>query len=430
MREELVRIDSRGEAHAIGTLASQRLRGRVGTFRLLPSPEHIVFMRYTGEDGRRDGEDGAVVRLAGEVTAPGALCDVLALLAQTGWRGELVVEDSSASRSVFFEHGNVVGASTSLEQERLGAVLYRYGALAQAELERVARVVETGRRFGEVAVELGVLTQKQIYQHIEKQIEEIVLSTLMVNDGTFFFLDGFNETRLPARHIVSANTLLMGAVTRMDELSYFREKVPSSLHVPVKQDGRTVTDPELVRVYEAIDGRSSIEDIGRRTGLGEFETTKQIYALLRSKQVAIRPPRPSGGPPALVMAANGALAAILAAADAADRGADVRRSLSGFAVGAGVYDILFRAAGPDEKGQFDPKTVAENAMLVAAEEESEQLLKQALYEYLSFALFSAGAVLGLEREAELKREVAPVLEQLRPACDPFPQALSMGPRIP
>src|SRR3954453_5378892 len=90
-KAELVRIDSRGEAHPIGAIASQRLRARAGAYRMLPAPDHVVFMLFTGEDGRRDAEDGAIVRLAGEGTAPGALCDVLALLGQAGWRGELIV---------------------------------------------------------------------------------------------------------------------------------------------------------------------------------------------------------------------------------------------------------------------------------------------------------------------------------------------------
>ena len=117
-RPELVRIDAQGQAHPIGNVASQRMRARAGAYRMLPAPKHVVFMRYTGEDGRRDAEDGAIVRLSGEVTAPGTLCDILALVAQTGWRGELVVLDGEEARSIFFEQGNVVGAVTNVEAER------------------------------------------------------------------------------------------------------------------------------------------------------------------------------------------------------------------------------------------------------------------------------------------------------------------------
>ena len=64
-QDELVWIDKKGVAHPLGELAAERLRAREGAFRMLPTPDHVVFMRYTGHDGRRDAEDGAVVRLAG-----------------------------------------------------------------------------------------------------------------------------------------------------------------------------------------------------------------------------------------------------------------------------------------------------------------------------------------------------------------------------
>ena len=413
-RAELVRIDSRGEAHPIGAVASQRMRARAGAYRMLPAPAHVVFMRYTGEDGRRDAEDGAIVRISGEVTAPGTLCDILALLGQTGWRGELVVLDGDDVRSVFFEQGNVVGATTNVEAERLGSVLYRFGVLSAEDRDRILDAMRNGKRFGEAAIELGVLKQDQIYSYIARQIEEIVFATMTVGDGTFFFLDGFDEARLVSRHTVSANALLMDGVTRMDELRYFREKIPSAAHIPIKNENRGTPPEELEKVFSAIDGKLSVEDVGRGTGLGEFETTKALYALVQSKHVSIHPPRVSGGPTALVGAANEALRAIFSAAERAGKAGDVRASLESFAVGAGVYDILFRNAGPDPSGALHPETVAANSIVMAGGADQDNLLKQMLHEYVSFALFSAGAALGSEAEGELAKQVTPALAGLRP----------------
>jgi hypothetical protein len=381
---------------------------------MLPAPGHVVFMRYTGEDGRRDAEDGAIVRLAGEVTAPGALCDVLALLGQTGWRGELVVLDGDDTRSVFFDQGNVVGALTNVEGERLGAVLYRYGVIDQSALERILALAKSGKRFGEAAIELGVLTQDQIFKYIAKQVDEIVFATLTVDDGTFFFLDGFDEGRLVSRHMVSANALLMDGVTRMDEMRYFRQKIPSAEHVPVRNDGRSAPDEEFQAAYNVVDGKSSVGEIGRTSGLGEFETTKQVYGLVQSGHVAIHPPRAAGGPTALVGAANGALTAIFRAAESAGRAEEVRAGLSSFAVGAGVYDLLFRNAGPDATGALHAETVAHNSAIVAGGGDPDNVLKQMLHEYVAFALFSAGAALGSATEAELARQVGPALASLKP----------------
>jgi hypothetical protein len=412
-RAELVRIDARGEAHPIGAVAGQRMRARTGAYRVLPSPGHVVFMRYTGEDGRRDAEDGAIVRIAGEVTAPGALCDVLALLGQTGWRGELVVQDGEVVRNVFFDQGNVVGALTNVEDERIGSILYRFGMLDAEKRDRIVEQAKAGRRFGEVALELGFLTREQLYAAISKQIEEIVFATLTVGDGTFFFLDGFDEGRLVSHHTLSSNALLMDACTRMDEMRYFREKVPSSEHVPVRSAGRGLP-ADFVKVYEAIDGRSSVEEIGRTTGLGEFETTKALYALVQSHHVMMHPPRATGGPTALVNAANGALRSIFRSAEAGGKVAEVRDSLASFAVGAGVYDMLFRGAGPNASGELDPDRVAHNAVIVAGGADPDHVLKQMLHEYVSFALFTVGAALGSGAESEVTRSVTPLLSTLRP----------------
>ena len=413
-RPELVRIDSRGEAHPIGTVASQRMRAREGAYRMLPAPKHVVFMRYTGEDGRRDAEDGAVVRLSGEVTAPGTLCDILALVAQTGWRGELSVLDGDDTRSVFFEQGNVVGAVTNVDEERLGSVLYRFGVITEEQRAQILTGTKLGKRFGEAAIDLGVLKQDQIYSYIARQIEEIVFATMTIGDGTFFFLDGFDESRLVSRHTVSANALLMEGVTRMDELRYFRQKIPSAEHIPFRAENRGTPADEFQVVYSAIDGKQSVGELGRQTGLGEFDTTKALYALVQSQHVTIHQPRVSGGPTSLVSSANDALRAIFRSAESAGKAAEVRENLASFAVGAGVYDILFRKAGPDESGAFDPETVAANSAVVAGSADQDNMLKQMLHEYVSFALFSAGAALGSGAEGELAKQVAAALTGLRP----------------
>jgi hypothetical protein len=414
-RSELVRIDASGVAHPIGNVASQRMRSRAGAFRLLPAPQHVVFMRFTGEDGRRDAEDGAIVRLAGEITAPGAMCDIIALLAQTGWRGELAVLDGPTARSVYFEQGNVVGAQTNVETERIGMVLYKFGVITGEQHERVMERVKTGARYGSAAVELGIVTQEQVFQYLGKQIDEVVFATLMVGDGTFFFLDGFDESRLVAHHVVSANALLMDAVTRMDEMQYFRQKIPSAEHIPFRLSNGDPPPGEFAATFAAVDGGLSVEGVGRGTGLGEFETTKHIYGLLQSKHVGVHPPKIGGGLSAIIETANEALRLVHQEADAVDIGRDLRASLASFAVGAGVYDMLFRGAGPSATGTFASERVADNASLVAHGDDPEGVLQQMLFDYVGFAVFSAGSVLGPEKEADLARQVTAITARLQPS---------------
>jgi hypothetical protein len=390
------------------------MRARAGAFRLLPAPDHVVFMRYTGEDGRRDAEDGAIVRLAGEITTPGAMCDVFALLGQTGWRGELTVLDGPTVRSVFFEQGNVVGAQTNVEAERIGMVLYKFGVITNEQHEEIMGRVRAGVRYGSAAVEIGAVTQEQVFQYLGKQIDEVVFATLTVGDGTFFFLDGFDDSRLVAHHAVSSNALLMDAVTRMDEMRYFREKIPSADHIPVRTANQDPPPEEFRATFALVDGSQSIESIGRASGRGEFETTKDVYGLVQSKHVVLQPPRLGGGLAAIVETANEGLKLVHRDADAFGIGEDLRASLTSFAAGAGVYDILFRGAGPDTGGALDADRVAENASLVARGDDPARILKQMLFDYVGFAVFSAGSVLGPEKEAELSRLVGAITARLQP----------------
>jgi hypothetical protein len=414
-RDELIRIDAQGVAHPIGTVASQRMRPHRGTYRLLPGPDHVVFMRYTGEDGRVDEGDGAIVRLAGELTAPGTVCDVLALVGQTGWRGILSVHEDDITRSLYLDQGNVIGVQTNAPGERLGQIMFRYGLLSEAQLAEAEGHVTQGRRFGEVALELGFLQKEEVYKAIRLQVEEVVFGAMGVADGTFFFLEGLDEAHVPTRQLVSVNALLMDGVTRMDEVKYFQEKIPSKAHVPQRVEGVDKVAAEYQNVWAHVDGKTSVEELGRVTGLGEFETTKKIFALAQAKQVVILPPRRTGGPAAIVVAANDVLSAAFRAAEQDGQGEELRRSLSSFAVGAGVvYDLLFRGAGPDEYGRLDPERVAANAPLVAPEDDPEKTVRQLLFDYASFALFSIGAYLGKDREAALQRDVREALARLRP----------------
>lgn len=415
-RDELIRIDQQGVAHPIGVTASQRMRPHQGTYRLLPSPDHVVLMRYTGEDGRVDEGDGAIVRIAGEIAAPGTICDILALLAQTGWRGILSVHSANTVREIYLDGGNALGVKSTDAEERLGRVMYRYGQLSQEDLSRLEQGATEGRRFGEQAVAQGTLSRDQVYKGFAAQITEVVVSALHVSDGTYFFLDGFEESELPTRQVVSVNSLLMDGVTRMDEMAYFTQKVPSAHHVPARTHKADHPAEELRAVHALVDGTRSIHDLGRLSGLGEFETIKKVYNLVQSSHVSIRPPASSGGPLSIVSAANDVLVACFRCAATDQRKQELRLSLTTYAVGQGVfYDLLFRGAGPDDAGKLAAERVVENAPLVAQGDDVEHTLQRLLFDYVSFGLFSLGSTLSAEDEKNLQSEVDAALSVLRPS---------------
>ena len=411
-REELVRIDETGALHPVGKVASQRMRARKGAFRLMPAPEHVIFLRYVGEDGSRDDHDGPVVRLAGEVTTPGSLCDIVALIAQAGWKGELVVVSGEASRSLFFESGNIVGGHTNVETERLGALLYRLGVLTEAQVEVVRASLATGRKFGELAVELHLVTREKLFEVMVTKTKEIFFATLLVSDGMFYFLDRYDPARVALRHHVSAGNLLMEGVQRMDESKYFRERIPSDSHIPIPIAGRSDPEEELRAVWQACDGRRSVSEIGRATGLAEFEVTRALFRLVQSGFLHIGAPKPDG-PQALVSIFNDAIAAIFQAVERAGTGGLLRDNLAAFATSIGIYDTLFAGAGPAPDGRLNEARVAQNVQTMSGAD-ADRLLSQWLHEYVSFALFDASSQLSGDEAQSLSAYVSERIVALAP----------------
>ncbi len=410
-RDDLLRVDVTGTVHPVGRAASQELRARAGEWRLAPSTASVLFMRRPERPG------AAILKLAGEVKTPGALCDIVALIAQSNWKGELVVLDERRVRSLFFDGGNVIGAHTNVPEERLGETLYRFGVVTRDQLDKaVAASTTSGKRLGETAVDLDFVSREQLYPMMARQVEEVFYAAIHVGDGMFYFFDRYDETALGRRHNLNAGMLLMEGARRMDELAYFRERIPNENYVPVPKDtAKKVPDP-LAAIFAECDGKRSIAQIGRRIGQLEFEVTKAVYQLVSGGFLTVTAPRPQG-PEAIIEGFNPALLEIHAKCDEAGKGAELRDGLARFATGGGVYDPLFQGAGPLPDGSFRPDRVEKNLAALAGEDPDAWLM-QLMHDYIGFALFQAGSLLPRDREAKLTQNVAEMLKPLRPTEAP------------
>jgi hypothetical protein len=405
-----LRIDGTGTVHPLGREASQALRARIGEWLLLQSPPEVVLAIRAG--------DTRSLRLAGQVRAPGALCDVVATIAQASWGGELVVLQDEIARSIYFESGHVVSATTTAEGEKLGEILWRFGAITREQLEQVVRTADrSGKRFGETAIELEFVGPDELFRMMARQVEEVFYGAVHVAEATFYLFDRFDEARLVRRHHMSTGQLLMEAARRMDELRFFREKIPSDAWVPalIATAAGRKAPPEHAEILAQCDGRRSVAEIGRRIGQLEFEVTRAIFQLMAAGLVSVTAPRPEGAA-AIVETYNRAIIEIHRACDESRCGRELRAGIEQFAVGTGVYTPLFAGAGPRSDGSVNPDRIAQNAAALAGKE-SDAWLTQQLLEYGGFALFHAGSLLPREAEIALNGRVAEILKPLRQPTD-------------
>lgn len=415
-REDRVRVDKAGMIHPVGRDASQELRHREGDWRLMASPSEAMLLVKA--------EEGRTIRMAGEITTAGGLADMAAVIAQSKWRGELVVVSEAGTRVFYIEGGNLVQGRTTVPEERIGEILYRFGVLGREDLDAVLAAAEaSGKKVGEMAIELGLFTLEDLYRMMSRQVEEIFYGALYERDCTFYFFDGFDEKALWRKFSLNAFTLLMDGARRVDELKYFREKIPAESYIPLAvsmrppgESGTSKTPPEeLQAIYALCNGVRSIADIGREMGQLEFEVTRNVYQLMTGGFVQLVGARPDG-PGAIVEAFNSALQAIHKTCDDAAKGAELRVGLARFATGGGVYDPLFLGAGPMEDGSLLADRVERNIQAFAGGDANTWLL-QLMNDYVGFALFHAESLLPRERERDLVERVAVILKPLAPLLE-------------
>lgn len=198
----------------------------------------------------------------------------------------------------------------------------------------------------------------------------------------------------------------------MDEVKYFRERIPSEEHIPVPIQGRSAPDAELATVFAACDGTRSVAAVGRVCGLAEFDVTQQIFQLVQSGFLHIIAPRPTN-PEAVVAIFNEAMREISGAAGHAGQLGSLQQAMSVFAMSGGVYFLLFHGADPAPDGTVIAEKIARNFATHGAGEPLATL-GQWLYDYAAYALFTTEGLVPKAEGQILQKTVTDRLALLAP----------------
>ena len=147
-RADLLRVDATGMIHPLGKTASQELRARAGEWRIIEGPLDVLLMRRAGTPTA----PVAVLKLAGEIRTPGAMCDIVALAFQADRTriATLLLSRDLSGQVVFSDDGS--GFRQRPEDEALDAAhpALRDARYAEklAAREQVVPAPDTGQNAG------------------------------------------------------------------------------------------------------------------------------------------------------------------------------------------------------------------------------------------------------------------------------------------
>ena len=113
------------------------------------------------------------------------LPDLIQELSRERWTGTLRLERDEHRIGIVAEDGQLVFASTSNPDYRLGPRLLRRGVITLRQMEDAGRAVSPGKRFGSVLVEKGMLESKELVRGVVDQTRDIILLAFQWNTGRY-----------------------------------------------------------------------------------------------------------------------------------------------------------------------------------------------------------------------------------------------------
>ncbi len=200
--------------------------------------------------------------------------------------GTVVFENDDVVKKVYFSAGDIISASSSQSEDRLGEWLVRTGVITRQQCDSVSELFkQTGEKEGKILVDQGIITQAALMEGVKSHVKQIIVSILNWRDGSYVF----EENVLPASDIIplqiSTGNLIIEGLREID-WKVIRKSLPPLRTIvrPTENPSHLFQGADLERdhwdVFSLLDGTKSMEEICGISGIGDFNTLKAIYVLL------------------------------------------------------------------------------------------------------------------------------------------------------
>lgn len=224
-----------------------------------------------------------------------AFPDILQLLSTGKKTGVLSITKGATQKEVCFKGGNIVYASSKgVEEDYLGRLLLKRGRITKTDLERALHMHKTtGKRLGQVLVDMGLFSREEIVDSLKLQVEEIVYNLFSWDSGDFIFSEGQLPDVKDVLVELQTVSLIMEGTRRIDEWMEIQRSLPEENELlrvvlnPKLKTEEIILSLEEFQVLSLVDGERSLADIASVSPVGEFATYRGLYKLMQSGLVIV-----------------------------------------------------------------------------------------------------------------------------------------------
>lgn len=219
---------------------------------------------------------------------------VLTFLNGTRKTGTLTLTEDGKSAFIFFDEGNLIYAGSDRETFRLGAILLRKRHVTREQHETIdAIVTREGRRYGEIAVERGILTEAALRDALKMQVSEILYDCFVWKGGTFAFAERMQLPDYAVTIAVDLSNLIMEGARRIEEWEECLRLLPDRSVifriVSNPHEEKITLTAEEWKILFLINGARTLEDLCHDADEDPFTVYRVVYGLHANKLIEVAP---------------------------------------------------------------------------------------------------------------------------------------------
>jgi len=202
--------------------------------------------------------------------------------------GTLSVKMPVFLKKIYLDKGQVVFASSTCKDDRLGEALLKAGRITLGQYEESSTLVKVkGKKQGTILVELGYLTPKDLFDSVKYQVKEIIYSLFPLE----YVEHEFIEEEVTQKDIsilrIHLGSLIYKGIKRIDNFTRIKKELPDSRYSLSISIGRSnlfediVFSPLEKSILSLVDGRRSIVELvdHASTDARPFEILRSLYVL-------------------------------------------------------------------------------------------------------------------------------------------------------
>lgn len=219
------------------------------------------------------------------------VASVFGRLLREGFSGRVAFRRGDVEKLALFDDGRPVFAGSNQLHDRMGELLVREGKITRDQIARASDVVtQSGRRMGEILVDLGHLKRRELLPAVRRHIEDILYSLFSWDSGSYTAVAGPGGREEKIRLASPTALLIVEGIRRKVKLERLRALLgpPDTVLSPERSDDMNLTlfggdvdlGSEEREVIELFDGERTLGDVLAVAPLGVEHVHQLAWALV------------------------------------------------------------------------------------------------------------------------------------------------------